>query len=119
MPVSFADLPSRVQKIAQEEFDCAQVWFPGSVHNMDQLLNGLDRKASAARAAIWYRLFHYENETGARPMSYSKIGIMFDRDHTSIRAAVLKHVDNLMDWSLAKNKFYHEQRVNRQVPLVA
>lgn len=102
----FEDLPSRVQKIVREEYAAGQHWFPDQINSMDQLMNSMDRKSAKVRGAIWWRLYHYENEVDAKPMSYAKIAGLFARDHTSVRDAVLKHPENMYEWAIAKNAHY-------------
>lgn len=105
--MKFEDLPSRVRRVVMEEFAVGEVWFPSDVTTVEQLLNSLDRKAAAIRGAIWFRL----TEVDEPRMSLSKVGIMFDRDHTSIMAAVKKfRAQRFQGWCAAKRELYALQR---------
>lgn len=48
---------------------------------------GRSQAVVAARQEVWYLLRH----DPARSFSFSELGRIFDRDHTTIRAGVLAH----------------------------
>lgn len=48
---------------------------------------GRSQAVAAARQEVWYLLRH----DPARSFSFSELGRIFDRDHTTIRAGVLAH----------------------------
>lgn len=110
----FADLPTRVQAIVNEETDAAVLRFPDTQINVaafqHQLMNGVhSRHVAHTRFAVFWRLWE-DNKTRDRKLSKAAIARMFGMNHTSIIHGIRSHETMLSEWSDAKQRLYQTRR---------
>lgn len=87
-------LPPKVKAIVEEVCAERRIKRQGAVFG-----RGRKKPIAWVRHEIWWRLRQLEDR-GGRPISYPRIGMWFDRDHTTVLAGVREHEARMQDGSL-------------------